>query len=87
MSVSPSHHPLYANTHLPYAGIRSSGSSAEGSIRDIPQYDPTEYEPNNPMLYGAYRRWKLAETEEKAKAGKGKGKKGSKKGPGRNSDR
>ena len=51
--------------------------SQVSSVRDIPQYDPTEYEPNNPMAYGAYRRWKLAESEENDKAGKGR--KGGKK--------
>lgn len=55
-----------------------SGPSQSNNIRDIPQYDPTEYEPNNPMLYGAYRRWKLAETEENNK-GNGKGVKNGKK--------
>lgn len=69
-------------TMMDSMSIRSP-NSASPSTRNIPQYDPTEYEPNNPMLYGAYRRWKLAETGEKSIDGKGKKRKVR---PGKNSD-
>jgi hypothetical protein len=43
------------------------------SPRDIPQYDPTEraYR-GDPMQYGAYRRWKLAENQDTKKSSRGK---------------
>jgi len=41
----------------------ASGGAAAPALRVV-KYDPTEYARGDPMKYGAYRRWKLAETED-----------------------
>ena len=45
------------------ADIDTSGAASLASPRVV-KYDPTETFRGDPMKYGAYRRWKLAETED-----------------------
>ena len=67
--------PISISQKMQLSILDSMSLSVDGDLTTprVFQYDPKEWSKPDPMVYGAYRRWKLA--EEEVKAGKDKKKK------------